>query len=78
MDYQFQENGKYKRFDENDSSDNKICKSGSIYQYRKVFILKDDDGSSIDYFYFDENNHLCHYYRDKDGKSFCFDCEMKK
>ncbi|MGV7927919.1 MAG: SH3 domain-containing protein [Spirochaetota bacterium] len=78
MDYQFQENGKYKRFDENDSSDNKICKSGSIYQYRKVLILKDDDGSSIDYFYFDENNHLCHYYRDKEGKSFCFDCEMKK
>lgn len=71
MDYEFRKDGRYKQ------KKGDKYEYGSIYQFRKVLILKSDDSSSLDFFYFDEKDRLCHYFRNREGKSICTKCKMK-
>jgi len=78
MNYEFINNGKYRRVDKDYNTGKESYKIGSIYQYKNVLIFKDDSGGTYDFFYFTEDNQLCHYYRDRDGNSFCIKCKVKK
>jgi hypothetical protein len=78
MNYEFIDKGKYRRLDKDFDSKKESYKIGTIYQFRKVIIFKDDNGNTNDYFYFTDDNQLCHYYRDRDGNSICTKCKVKK
>ncbi len=74
MKYVFYKNGKYRREDYDYSTRKRIYKFGKIYKYRKVLFLKDNDGTAVDYFYFNHKGFLCHYQRNADGESICTKC----
>lgn len=74
MDYNFFKTGTYKTVRKDYETKKEKLTTGKIYIYRKVFILKDDDSDTYDYFYFTDDNQLCHYFRDREGKSICSKC----
>jgi hypothetical protein len=50
MNYKFYKNGQYKKRKSDYSTGKITYKNGSIYRFRNVFILKDDQGTGIDFF----------------------------
>ncbi len=77
MDYELLKNGKYKTTDIDYETKKTIIKFGTIFRYRDVFIFKEDNDDTYDFFFINSDGYLCHYYRDSQGKSFCSKCKMK-
>lgn len=73
MKYDFYKNGTYRREDRDYNSKKEYLELEKFLGIAEYF-LKDDDGTSVDYFYYDKNGLICHYQRDLDGKSICTKC----
>jgi hypothetical protein len=75
LNYEFDKNGGYKRWETDESSGNKVMKRGNIYRYKNIIIAKDEKENIFEDFFLNENEELCNAYRDLKGNTICVKCE---